>query len=238
LVVSSPEVRLRLTGLRRGDRFEGECLNPLTGEKGSWFLLPQEPPQQPEWYREELQGWLNAVEQLKGVEHSLEVTQKRYDLQQEKAELVGRYVADEKGLKENAAERLGASSSALVVARAELAKVRTQLDEVNRNVELSQRVSTRGRLVLLARESLLRESRWIEITLKLVAPETEPGFDQQVERSQRVKTLQEEIAAEQALVDRLESADLAPQQEYQGGRFKRQDEAGRRAEEEYFRAAE
>jgi hypothetical protein len=89
-------------------------------------------------------------------------------------------------------------------ARAQLAALRTELDATTRKVELSQRVSAKGRLALLGRESLQRESRWVDLTLKLMAPETSPGFEDALDRANRVKAIKDEIAEERRRISELQ----------------------------------
>lgn len=213
VVVSSSDARLRFSGVRRGERFEGQCLDAIANQACSWYLNPVVEPVAPEWYGEELRGWASAAEQLQTVERSLEATQKRFDLQQTKMEVVGRSVVPEQSPEKGGTDGADTVAAELAAARAQLVSVRESLDGTIRNGELAQRVSAPGRLVVLSRESLLRESRWIEITLKLLAAETQPGFDLRVERSHRVRSLQDEIDAEQRRIEQLERGERAVERE-------------------------
>jgi hypothetical protein len=117
------------------------------------------------------------------------------------------YLVDDGSLRQKATSRLSNTSSALDEARADVEKVQAELDATIRNVELSQRISPKGRLAILSRESLQRESRWIEITLKLLAPETTPGFEEQLERAYRIKAVQDQIEAERRRMEELDTLD-------------------------------
>ncbi len=92
---------------------------------------------------------------------------------------------------------------------------------------MAQRIAPKGRLALLARETLQRESRWIELSLKLLAPETSPGFEQSLERANRVKALKDEIAAENQRIAQLQDA----------GRYRGSDPETAR-EEEFYRGSQ
>lgn len=61
--------------------------------------------------------------------------------------------------------------------------------------------------MFLSRETIQRESRWIELTLKLLAPEMSPGFDQALERAERVRALQRQIAEERDAIARQGEAE-------------------------------
>jgi hypothetical protein len=147
------------------------------------------------------------VAELQKVEDAIEHVKRRYDSQKTKMEKLSRYLMDDVPLREKATSRLSSTSSALDDARTDLEKARAALDATIRNVELSQRVSPKGRLAFLSRESLHRESRWIEITLKLLAPETTPGFEEQLERAYRIKAVQDEIEAERRRIEEIDTLD-------------------------------
>jgi hypothetical protein len=78
--------------------------------------------------------------------------------------------------------------------------------------------------VFLSRETIQRESRWIELSLKLLSPETSLGFDQALERAERVQALRREIRdAREAAVQRAteqrykgESAETQHEEEFYG----------------------
>ncbi len=43
LIVSGPDSRLRLTGVRKDEKhYEGECLDPIGNRKGTWYLQKTE----------------------------------------------------------------------------------------------------------------------------------------------------------------------------------------------------
>ena len=109
-----------------------------------------------------------------------------------------RIVSDEDTLRKTADVRLGRADSQLDAAVEELRARQQQLDRKLRDFDLAQRVSKEGRLVFLSRETIQRESRWIELTLQLLAPETSVGFDQALERAERVRALKQQIDKERA----------------------------------------
>ncbi len=208
LIVSGPDSRLRLTGARKDEkRYEGECLDPIGNKKGTWYLQKTDIAREIDREDGDLYAWIAVVSELQKVEDAIESVKVRYDSQKTKMEKLGRYLANDEPLREKATSRLSSASNALDAARSDLAKVRAALDATIRNVELSQRVSPKGRLAFLSRESLQRESRWIEITLRLLAPETTPGFEEQLERAYRIKAVQDEIEAERRRMEEIDTLD-------------------------------
>jgi hypothetical protein len=121
------------------------------------------------------------------------------------------YVDDSDTLRRTADRRLGRTDSQVEAAREELRQRQEQLDRGISDFELSRRISSEGRLVHLSRETLERESRWIELTLKLLAPETSLGFDQALERAERVRELKRKIADQRKL-----NLDVVERQSYRG----------------------
>ncbi len=213
LIVSGPDVRLKLTGVRKHEGgYEGECVDPIRNRSGTWYLEKIEFNREIDREDSDLYEWITSVFEVQKVEDAIEVAKRKYDSQKTRINKLSRYLVDEEPLREKATSRLTTTSSALDSARVDLGKARVALDATIRNVELSQRVSPRGRLAFLSRESLQRESRWIEITLKLLAPETTPGFEEQLERAYRIKAVQDEIEAERRRMEEVDTLDR-----YRGG---------------------
>jgi hypothetical protein len=214
-----------MTGGKTGEKeFEGTFVNPISNEEGTWRLEQVKLASMPENAAADLQAWAILWRELQSVEAKIEATKKKVDQQKGKIEKLNRYLVDEDSLKKKADSRLGATTGALEEARAKLAALRTELDATTRKVELLQRVSPKGRLALLGRETLQRESRWIELTLKLMAPETSPGFEEALDRANRVKTMRDEIAEERRRIAELQGA----------GRYRGEDSVTDR-EEEFYR---
>lgn len=225
LIVTGSDTRLRLTGVRKDERrYEGECLDPIKNKRGTWYLQKIEINRDLDREDNDLPAWIALVAELQKVEQAIEHVKHSYDSQKTKMAKLSRYLIDDVPLREKATSRLSSTSNALDDARRDLEKARTALDATIRNVELAQRVSPKGRLAFLSRESLHRESRWIEITLKLLAPETTPGFEEQLERAYRIKAVQDEIEAERRRIEEIDTLDM-----YRGAR----DETS--SEEEFYR---
>jgi hypothetical protein len=209
LLVTGEESRLRCSG-RNGDvdELEGACADVMTGEKGSWRLKRAAivSPISAE-LRAELLSWSEIRRELDRTEEELASLRRKSDAQQASIDTFQRYVFADDALQQKATSRLGSTSSAIQELRAQADTLRGRLDESLRTLETAERLSPAGSLVLRSRESIERESRWIELTLRLLAPETSPGFEQSLERAQRVKALHEKIAAERRRVRDLENAE-------------------------------
>jgi cell division protein FtsB len=198
---------LRLSGREAdGTELEGHVLDPITGEEGVWNLTRTAVQQQltPE-QASELRSWFSIRRDVDKLEEQLEALRLKSDSQRARIDKFQRYVFNDNALKETAASRLGSTAGSIQTVRTEVDSLRAKLDESIRALETAERVSPAGNLVGLSRETLQRESRWIELTLRLLAPETTAGFEQSLERAYRVKTLQDRIADERRKLADLEN---------------------------------
>lgn len=197
LFVGGADVRLRLTGdLVREGRYEGVFINPISQERGSWILLKSGDLGIAPETEADLTRWYSLWQELEQIEGEIQISQRKVDDQTGSIENLHRVVSESEELRKTADVRLGRADSEMEYALDELRVRQEQLDRKLRDFDLTQRVSQEGRLVFLSRETIQRESRWVELTLDLLAPETSIGFDQALERAERVKKLKEAITKE------------------------------------------
>jgi hypothetical protein len=197
LIIGSSETRLRFTGreIAQGE-YGGEFLNPISNEKGTWVLRKMPDAPISPTLEDDLSRWYALWQELEGLEGEIQNAQAKADQHRSAVDNLYRYVSDGDALKKTASERLGRADSEIETARAELAEQQQALDQKIRDFDLAQRISPEGSLVFLSRQTIQRESRWVELTLKLLSPESSPGFQQAVEKAQRVKALKRQIAQE------------------------------------------
>jgi hypothetical protein len=209
LFVGGSDVRLRLTGTQSTEgRYEGEFLNPISQERGSWFLAKSDLTKLSTEEEGDLTRWFSLWQELEQIEGEIQESQRKIDDQTASIENLHRVVSEGDVLRKTADVRLGRTDSEMEAAVDELRTRQQQLDRKLRDFDLTQRVSKEGRLVFLSRETIQRESRWIELTLQLLAPETSVGFDEAMERAERVRGLKQAIAKErEALATRSVSGD-------------------------------
>jgi hypothetical protein len=171
----------------------------------------------------ELTTWFSLFEEVEKIDEQIQASQQKADQQRTSIDNLGKYVADGDVLRKTADVRLNRTDSQVESKRNELSVRQAQLDRSLRDFELSQRISREGKLVFLSRETIQRESRWIELSLKLLAPETSVGFEQALERAERIQSLRRTIARERA-----EPVEQATAERYSG------ESAETSAEEEFY----
>lgn len=201
LVVGGSAARLRATGeMVQPGEYSGELLQPVSNERGRWNLRSVSSESIADSLRDDLSRWFSLWQELEAIEREIQDAQQKVDDQRTSIDNLHRYVSDGETLRKTADVRLGRMDSELDGARDELSARQQQLDRSLREFDLTQRVSPEGKLVFLSRETIQRESRWIELTLQLLAPETSPGFDQALERAERVSALKRQIAQEREAI--------------------------------------
>jgi hypothetical protein len=199
-------------------------VNPITHEEGKWTLTKTSVEAPPTNVEQGLIRWFALWQEIERIELEIQDYQAKADQQRVAIDNLHRHVSDEGAFRKTADVRLGRTDSELESAKAELQQRQQQLDKVIRDFDLSQRISQEGKLVFLARETIQRESRWIELSLKLLAPETSLGFDQALARAERVQSLRRQIKKErEAIVDtarheryRGESEETEREEEFYG----------------------
>jgi hypothetical protein len=207
LIVDGPSARFRLVGGEdSGGVYSGELLNPITQEKGTWTLKRVEIASLSATSESELQAWAERWNDVVVVERKIEAVQAKLAEQKAKLDKVSSFVTDGQALRQKAEVRLGETTDAVKQARSKVKELQTTLDQAIRDVELSERVSPRGRLVQLSRESIARESRWVAASLQVGAETGLPNFEKELEKAIKVKALKTEIAAERARLAEIDNA--------------------------------
>jgi hypothetical protein len=202
LIIGQSDARLKLTGVEHGEgRYKGEYNDPIARQDGEWALVKTELAVVHQGVETELTRWFSIWQELASIENEIQTAQKQVDDRRQTIDNLNRYVSDGDTLRKTADVRLGRTDSETESARDNLHERQNRLDRTLRDFDLSQRISQEGRLVYLSRETIQRESRWIELTLKLLEPETSIGFDQALERAERVKALKRAIIAERNSIE-------------------------------------
>ena len=204
LIVSGSDRRFRIIG-REDDNgtYEGDYSDPITSERGTWRLKRYERPPLEKGLRDDLVDWVTTWQALRSVEIKIEEVKNTHDADEQRIEKLHRYAVEGDSLQKAANSRLSSTASTLEDLEKKNAAQKSELDEALRNIDISKRVSTEGRLVELSRESIAREGRWIEQALHITAPDVTGNFDAAYERALRVKALQDQVSDERGLIRNL-----------------------------------
>jgi hypothetical protein len=207
LIVDGPSARYRLIGRSKAAGvYSGDLLNPITQEKGTWTLKRVDLESLSPTKQQELQDWAERWNEVVVVEHKIEAAQAKLAEQKAKLDKISSFVTEGDALKQKANSRLGATTEAVSAVRGRVKELQAALDDSLRDIELSERVSTRGRLVQLSREAIAREARWIGASIQVGGNGGNATSAKELEKAQRVKLLKSEIASERAKLAELDSA--------------------------------
>jgi hypothetical protein len=204
--------RVRFVGAGdSGSVFGGDFEVVTKSQRGTWTLVRRPDMAISQVEQGDLTRWYSLWREVEGLER--EITQARTIADRNRDSVVNldHHIGEGQTLRATANRRLGHADSQVEAAREELRQRQQQLDRSISDFELTRRISPEGKLAHLSRETLQRESRWIELTLKLLAPETSLGFDQALERAERVQELKRKIAEQRRL--KLEAGE---RERYQG----------------------
>lgn len=174
--------------------FGGDFEIVTKGQRGTWTLVRRSETAITQTEQGDLTRWYSLWREVEGIEQEIAQARIVTDRNRDSVSNLNHYVGEGQALRATANRRLGHADSQVEAAREELSQRQEQLDRSISDFELTRRISPEGKLVHLSRETLQRESRWIELTLKLLAPETSLGFDQALERAERVRELKRKIA--------------------------------------------
>jgi hypothetical protein len=166
LLVSGSGLQLRLIGaLTDQGSYAGDFLNPISREHGSWVLKKTDVSKLTADKDGDLTRWFALWQELERIEGEIQNVQRQVDVKNSAIENLDLAVAEGDVLRKTADSRLGRADSEIEAARSELVIRQQRLDQKLRDFDLTQRVSKEGRLVFLSRETIKRESLWIELAL-------------------------------------------------------------------------
>lgn len=199
LSISAPEARLRLTGSETGTgQYHGEVINLDTSSKGSWSLMPVDQTlltqNRGESWEREVRLWLALQVELQTVESKIAAAERLVPKQKNEILRLTEYLTEGSALKSKAERKLEQTEQELATAKREYDSELNKARAIAKQLSISQRVTPRGRLVSLARESLERENRWISSMLDSDNVSNDSRYYDELERAKAVSELQGKIS--------------------------------------------
>ncbi|WKZ56088.1 MAG: hypothetical protein QY326_04955 [Bdellovibrionota bacterium] len=199
LTISHSSARLRFTGQRiTGRLYRGEVLESESGRSGEWQLetLQAAPLMQFGANAPDLRHWLFLFDELHAVESELKELTAQLEREEQEVARLSTLITEREQLRARSEAKYAEVSSAFDSASGRLDKTRQSVEALGRNVSMAHKVTPMGRLVTLSRESLERESRWIESMLRTTSPALLGLLDVDVAKSDRLTELKTAILNE------------------------------------------
>lgn len=181
--------------------YQGSIRSSRTSDRGAWRVaLTEVAPRSPS---PNAGKWGNVYYSVQQASSLARNTETDLRLRRDEIDRLNRIIVERSDFRDAAKNRLGKTSESLKQAQESLDAIRNDLIPLERRLSIASKITPRGKLVALARESLERESDWILSTLQKIAPEVSKDFERGLEKARRVTELKEAIEIEQHTIDRL-----------------------------------
>jgi len=198
LIVSLANDKMIFEGNGGNTTLAGNFRYSQSERKGSWDLRPITFTEIP--LDQQFRSWLLLRTELSKVAKDIEIADKLIPVQKEEIDELSKIINDESALKNRGDQRVVDLQDKTRNIDAELVKKRSQLAQAESQLLLAQRVSMRGKLVNLARESNEREARWARSLFFQGGPEDLEGA---LQHSKEVRILKDTLSQERLLVQEL-----------------------------------
>lgn len=168
---------------------------------GDWTLAPAELTtfEADQSFR----NWMVLRSEISRVARDIEIAQRLIPSQKIEIEDLSKTITDESAVKELGQRRIKELDARLAQVQAELLKVRKDVEQGESQLRLAQKVSARGKLVSLSRESLERESRWARSLLVGSLGAMSSDLEDALKRAGEIQLLKEALANERRSIEEL-----------------------------------
>lgn len=204
---------LKLSGaLVKDGEYSGIAINPENRSEGVWHieLVKSSPLSFDIQTERKLKALLAAKQQLFALDTESELLREEVENKQEEIESLKELLADGDAIRRHADERFMAANTEFNDLQKKIEAKREILTELERQFKLAERVTKRGKLTFLARESLARENRWIDSMLKAPMNRSSADLQKALTHANEVLKLQKDIALEKQRLNELSGSNNAP----------------------------
>jgi hypothetical protein len=205
IVVASGAMRLRFTGAPLASGEYAGTVESLGTTEGTWKLQALTLLPHSSWRMDDadLDHWLRLQSELDTAIHAVHDSKEKVQAQKAEIEQLTEFITDADRLKGRAEKRFLKVKADWIALKESVEQLRLEAKNLERQVALAQRVTQKGTLVSLARESLERESRWVESMFRSEVNNSGAEFMNGVRYGERVMSLREQIAREREKIANL-----------------------------------
>lgn len=197
ITVSGEQYRLKFIGARTGPgEYRGTVTNADSPNEGQWRLAAVKAAVAAPTGDEDLKLWLRQRSELQDLDNQIKEAEERVPKQKADIERLSGFISERGQVQANTEVKLASAQDILSTTKRDLVERRDKLEKLREHVEIAQRASPAGKLVLLARESLDRDARWAESLLRTSGAETVAGLDVAVEKGKQIQELKRQIELE------------------------------------------
>ena len=124
------------------------------------------------------------------------------------------FVTNRESLKQKAEQKFKEARAEFQAERDKLVALQDEARQLEARISLAQRVTQMGKLVILSKESLDREGRWIEAALKDVQA-LSPEIEAAAARAEKLLALKKEIIDERSRIAAIQYPEAFPSPQVQ-----------------------
>jgi hypothetical protein len=211
VTVINDEAKLKFIGARAGPgEYTGNVSDAQHKTEGTWTLnridnLSSAAATDSD--AEDLKLWLRARADLADIDRAIAEAEQKVPEQKADIEKLQEFISERGKAQASSDAKYKTAQDELALTKAIFVERREKLQKLQERIEISQRSSAGGKLVMLARESLERDARWAESMLRTSGTETVAGLDLAVEQGQKILALKREIELEKNTMFRLRFGD-------------------------------
>jgi hypothetical protein len=206
VIVSGEGGKLQFTGREvTPGEFRGVVTNLSTGYEGVWklFALREGGERLSEDEEEQLRNWLKEKVELKSEQETLQSLKDSLALQETELQRLSAAIQEGESLREDGNSRYEEVRKEFEKMQTVLRKKLDAARKLQGKVELSHKVTKKGKLVSLSREAAERDNRWLESMLRSQPAELAPDLEEALARAYKLAELREEIVEEQRLIEEI-----------------------------------
>jgi hypothetical protein len=202
LVIQAGEQNLILKG-SSGDQAtpHGELQVEGSKRSGEWSLAPLkvEPFEADQAFRH----WIMLRAEIARLERDTAVAEQLVPAQKAEIEELGQLITDVSAMKDRGAKRTQELQEQVLENEVALGKINKETVTAENQLRLAQKVTVKGKLVALARDSLDRETRWARSLTAGSAGAVSGDLENALQKAEEVAALKDALAVESATVEQL-----------------------------------
>lgn len=205
--IVSADGKLRFTGTQRSPGvYSGDVSNLDTRAQGEWTLslIPESGNSKPSAeIEQQVTHWLKLRAALYSTDAKIKMAESTVPEQKKEIEKLTNFLTEGKTLKTRSDKKLIEVQAELTAVQSKLKNKQREAKELAKQLEVSQHVTNAGKLVVLSRDSLDREKRWIESMFKTSPEESSGDLAREIERGERILDLRAKIEEAKNKLSRL-----------------------------------
>ena len=204
IVININGVEWKLVGSGKENKFSGKLFEVGGKQQGDWELK-MIPLSERNFAKDdrEMTEWTKLANQYELLKGEISSIRTQVANQTKEIEKLTDFIVDADRLKARSEKKFRSISQKLDEKNLELKQVESEAQVLENRLALAQKVTDMGRLVLLARQTLERENRWINSALSGEVPFQGEDFQRELENAKKIISIKRAIQEEEEYIVHL-----------------------------------